>query len=195
MNRVRIIAGLGNPGEEYENTRHNAGFLALDSFAASFDGRWVWEKRFQADTCLAELSGYPVLLVKPRTFVNRSGDSLGALARYYKFGSDQFCVLYDDITLDPGRIKVSPSGSAGGHNGVADLLQKLGPDFVRFKIGVGGKSHPEMDLKDWVLGRISKDETPFLEESYQKVRAGLELLVAGGVERAMNECNTRSKAS
>lgn len=195
MERVRVILGLGNPGDEYRNTRHNVGFLALDQIASALNSPWVWERRFQADTSLVDLSGHPVLLVKPRTFVNRSGETASLLARYYRYDADRFCAIYDDITLEPGRLKLAVSGSAGGHNGVSDLMNRLGPDFVRMKVGIGAKQNPRMDLKDWVLGKISSSEQSKLEEAFTTLHLGLELLVAQGSERAMNQINTKSKAS
>lgn len=195
MERVRVILGLGNPGAEYQRTRHNAGFLALDHIANASASPWVWERRFQADTSLVDVAGCPVLLVKPRTFVNRSGETAAALAHYYRSKANRFCVVYDDITLDPGRIKLSTSGSAGGHNGVADLLSRLGSDFYRMRIGIGGKTNPRMDLKDWVLGKISPEDQAKLDEAFIEAHLGMELLVSQGVERAMNKINTKRKAS
>ncbi|MGE9291431.1 MAG: aminoacyl-tRNA hydrolase [Puniceicoccales bacterium] len=195
MERVRVIIGLGNPGEEYRKTRHNVGFLALDQIATANGTPWVWERRFQADTSLVDFGQQPVLLVKPRTFVNRSGETASLLARYYRYPAERFCAVYDDITLDPGRIKLSASGSAGGHNGVSDLMNRLGSGFYRMRIGIGAKRHPQMDLKDWVLGKISNVEEEKLEDAYTQAHLGLELLVAQGIERAMNKINTKSKAS
>jgi len=195
MERVCVVLGLGNPGEEYRKTRHNAGFQALDHIAAVSGGLWVWEKRFRADTSLVDLGGHPVLLVKPRTYVNRSGETAVALAKYYRFESPRFCVIYDDITLEPGRIKLSTSGSPGGHNGVADMIGRLGADFHRMRIGIGAKQNPRMDLKDWVLGKMTNHEEELLQQSLIHVHLGLELLVAGGVERAMNQINSKRKAS
>lgn len=195
MDRVRVIVGLGNPGDEYKNTRHNAGFLLLDRLAAGFGRPWAVERKFQAETTVVEFGGRPVLLVKPTTYVNRSGEAAAALARYYKFPDSRFCVAYDDITLDPGRVKLSAGGGAGGHNGVADLIDRLGNGFQRMRIGIGGKTDPRMDLKDWVLGRIAAGETELLEGAFEAAASGLELLVTQGVERAMNRINTKSKAS
>lgn len=195
MERVRVIVGLGNPGEEYRNTRHNVGFQLLDRIASSQNTPWVWERRFQADTSLVEFGPNPVLLVKPRTFVNRTGESIGALSRYYRYSGERFCAVYDDITLEPGRIKLSANGSAGGHNGVSSLIQSLGSDFYRMRVGIGAKSHPKMDLKDWVLGKFSGSDEARMDEAYTQAHLGLELLVAQGIERAMNQINTKSKAS
>ncbi len=195
MERVRVIIGLGNPGEEYRKTRHNVGFQALDAIALAHSSPWVWERKFQADTCLVELSGNPVLLVKPRTFVNRSGETAQSLARYYRLEDRRFCVVYDDINLEPGRIKLSVAGSAGGHNGVGDLINRIGTEFFRMRIGIGSKTNKRMDLKDWVLGKIPPSEEKHFKEACTNVHLGLELLVAQGPERAMNQINTKSKAS
>ncbi len=195
MDRVRVIVGLGNPGDEYEKTRHNAGFRCLDRVASSQGRPWVRERKFQAETTVVEFSGLPVLLVKPLTYVNRTGESVAALARYYKFPAERFCAVYDDITLDPGRVKLSTGGSAGGHNGVSDLIHRLGNGFHRMRVGVGGKPDSRMNLKDWVLSRFSLEEEPLLQEGLEAAESGLQLLVTQGVERAMNRVNTKSKAS
>lgn len=195
MERVKVIVGLGNPGDEYERTRHNAGFLCLDQIAASQSRPWARERKFQAETTVVEFGGNPVLLVKPLTFVNRSGETVSALGRYYRFPANRFCVVYDDITMDLGRVKLSVGGGAGGHNGVTDLMKRMGNEFLRMRMGVGGKPDSRMDLKDWVLSRFSKDEESRLEEAFSVVRSGLDLLVTQGLERAMNRINTKSKAS
>ena len=197
MQRVRVILGLGNPGDEYNNTRHNVGFQLLDYWVHSHGVPWVWEKRFEADCAVLDLPGVsrPVLCVKPRTYVNCSGRSAAAISRYYKFKPEQFCAVYDDISLAPAQAKISQKGSAGGHNGVADLIERLGSDFVRFRIGIGAKKHPGMDLKDWVLGRFTASEKENLEESFAEFTDGLRLLVQKGAESAMNQINIRTKAS
>jgi len=117
MERVRVIVGLGNPGGEYEKTRHNAGFQCLDRIAAAHGRPWVRERKFQAETTVVEFGGCPVLLVKPLTYVNRTGESVAALARYYKFPGARFCAVYDDITLNPGRVKLSTGGGATNSTG------------------------------------------------------------------------------
>jgi len=195
MKNVRVIVGLGNPGGEYENTRHNAGFLCVDRIAASQGRPWVSERKFTAETTVVDFEGSPVLLVKPKTYVNKSGEVLASLVRYYKFSGERFCAVYDDITLDVGRVKLSIGGGTGGHNGIADLVDRTGNDFHRMRIGIGGKPHPEMDLKDWVLGRFSKEEQTGLNQALESAAEGLRLLVSHGVERAMNRVNTKNKAS
>ena len=127
--------------------------------------------------------------------MNRSGETVSALSRYYKYTPERFCAVYDDITLEPGRIKLSAAGSAGGHNGVADILNRLGSGFYRMRIGVGTKTDPRIALKDWVLGRIPSSDEKQMEEAYITAHQGLTLLVASGIERAMNQINTKRKAS
>ena len=195
MERVRVIVGLGNPGDEYRNTRHNAGFLCLDRIAAGHSRPWVRERKFQAETTVVEFDGAPVLLVKPLTYVNRTGESVASLARYYRFPANRLCAVYDDITLDPGRVKLSTGGGAGGHNGVSDLMNRLGNEFRRMRIGVGGKPDSRMNLKDWVLSLFSVAEEPLVQDGLEAAESGLKLLVTQGVERAMNRVNTKSKAS
>lgn len=195
MERVRVIVGLGNPGDEYRRTRHNAGFLALDRLAEAHGRPWAAERKFQAETTVVEFGGHPVLLVKPKTFVNRSGEAAAALARYYKFDGSRFCAVYDDITLPPGRVKLSVGGGTGGHNGIADLVNRIGNGFYRLRIGIGAKTEARMDLKDWVLGKISPAEEKPLEDAFAAAADGMERLVVHGAERAMNRINTKSKAS
>jgi PTH1 family peptidyl-tRNA hydrolase len=197
MHRVRVILGLGNPGDEYRDTRHNVGFQLLDHWVQSCGVPWVWERRFESDCAVLDLPGIsrPVLCVKPRTYVNRSGLAATSIARYYKFVPEQFCAVYDDIHLEPAQAKISLQGSAGGHNGVADLLERLGSGFVRFRIGIGAKKHPGMDLKDWVLGRFTAGEKDTLQDFFPQFTDGLQLLVQKGAESAMNQINIRNKAS
>lgn len=192
---LRILAGLGNPGEEYARSRHNAGYRLVDFLAREAGLLWTWEKRFQADTALLDVDGRPLLLVKPRTFMNRSGESLGKLARYYRLQPEQFAVAYDDTTVDAGRCKLSLSGGSGGHNGVESVLRHLGSGFARLRIGIGGKSHRDMVLADYVLGKFSAEEEQTLVDQLPRLAEGVRLLVREAPERCMNWMNIKAKAS
>ena len=191
----RILAGLGNPGEEYAHSRHNAGFRLLDFLAREGGLFWTWEKRFQAETAVLDLDAGPLLLVKPRTFMNRSGECLGKLARYYRWTPEVFCVAYDDTTVEAGRAKLSLSGGSGGHNGVENVLRHLGAGFSRLRIGIGGKPHRDMVLADYVLGKFSEEEERVLVDQLPRLAEGVRLLVREGPERCMNWMNIKAKAS
>lgn len=193
--RLRILAGLGNPGREYAGTRHNAGFQFLDFLAGRAGAFWVSEKRFEAETTLVHLAGYPVLLVKPQTFMNHSGRAVAAFLRYYRFAAGQIGVVYDDITLGVGALKVSVGGGAGGHNGVRSLQTALPDGFVRLRVGIGGRPQAGMDLADWVLSRWRAEELDRLAQLWPTLASGVERLVDRGAAHAMNLLNTKNKAS
>ncbi len=189
---IAVIAGLGNPGTEYCGTRHNVGFAVVDALATEQGAAWKTEKKFQAETAKVTLSGQPVVLMKPLTYVNESGRALGAWLRFHRQSATAAAVVYDEINLDLGRLKLSVNGSAGGHNGIASLLRDAGAGFVRYRIGIGGKSHPAMDLKDWVLGKFTETEKAVLTARMPDYLNGLHVLLQRGVEAAMNQLNTRS---
>lgn len=183
-----IIAGLGNPGSKYEGTRHNAGFAALDVLAEK-TGVSVDRMKFKGLTAKAQVGGKFVLLLKPSTFMNLSGESVGEAMRFYHIPSERVILLFDDISLSPGRIRIRGKGSAGGHNGVKSILQLTGTDaFPRIKLGVGNKP-PEWDLADWVLGRFSPEDMKKMREASEKAACAVELLVNGKLQEAMNLYN------
>ena len=157
-NDIWLIAGLGNPEPKYDGTRHNAGFAALDYLA----GKWgisVSKTKFQGLWGQGEVDGHKVVLLKPLTYMNLSGDSIGPLAGFFKIPADHVIVLCDDITQDPGKLRIRPSGSAGGHNGLKSIIARLGGEnFPRIRIGVGAKPRPDYDLADWVLGKFLPDD-------------------------------------
>lgn len=188
---ISFIAGLGNPGTSYRGSRHNMGFVVLDALAEALGGTWKEERQFKALVSKVTLAGQSVWLVKPQTFMNQSGKTLAALARFYKVLPEAFAVVYDDITLALGRLKLTVQGGAGGHNGVASVLQELGTGFTRFRIGIGDKSHPDMDLADYVLGHFTSDEQAALMPRIPEFVRGLTLLVDKGAEDAMNLLNTK----
>ena len=184
-----ILAGLGNPGKEYEHTRHNAGFLAIDSIAAA-KGVKIDRAKFQSLTAVADIGGVGVLLMKPQTYMNNSGSAVGEAARFYKIAPENVIVISDDVNLDVGRLRVRKSGSAGGQKGLNDIIEVLGTDQIpRIRVGVGKKPHPDYDIKDWVLSNFSKTELEKLSETYPRVLVGAEKIVSGDLDGAMQLCN------
>ena len=184
-----IIVGLGNPGDKYEITRHNGGFLAID-YIAEKKGVRIDRARFKALTAVADINGKGVLLMKPQTFMNLSGEAVGEAARFYKLNADKIIVISDDISLSVGRMRVRRKGSAGGHNGLKNINQHLGTDaYPRLKVGVGEKPHPEYDLVDWVLSSFNAEELKTLKASFPALLQGIEKMVAGDVDGAMQICN------
>ena len=185
-----LIAGLGNPGSEYEKTRHNTGFMSLDLLAARLQVK-VSKERFKALTAQADFDGQRLLLMKPLTFMNASGIAIEAAAHFYKIPPERVLVLFDDISLPVGKLRIRKNGSAGGHNGLKSIISCLGSDqFPRVKIGVGRKPRPDYDLAAWVLSRFTEEETAALSEALDHVSAAVELIVAGKTEEAMNRFNS-----
>ena len=184
-----LIVGLGNPGKEYENTRHNAGFLSID-YIAEKKGVKIDRARFKSLTAVTDIGGKGVLLLKPQTFMNLSGDAVREAAQFYKIPAENIIVISDDINLDVGRLRVRKSGSAGGQKGLNDIIEKLGTqDIPRIRVGVGKKPHPDYDIKDWVLSSFTKEEGGMLSEAYPRVLTGIEKMVSGDIDGAMQICN------
>lgn len=188
----RIVAGLGNPGGSYDGTRHNVGFELVERIARRSDATWKRESRFLSLCTTVQIRGVSVLLVKPNTFMNRSGEALSAMARFYKWTASRFVVAYDEINLEPGRTKLSTGGSAGGHNGVADCLARLGEGFYRLRLGIGGRPDRRIDLKSWVLGRFGTAERTAIDGALERAEEGLNLLLSEGPSRAMEFLNRKS---
>lgn len=189
---IAVLAGLGNPGEEYAGTRHNVGFLVLDAFARREQLDWTRERRAQAWVAKYAPAGRaPCLLVKPLTYMNESGQSLRTVCDYYRIPPASLAAVYDDLTLDVGRLKLTVGGSAGGHNGVQSLLDHLGADFVRYRIGIGPRRPPQIDLKDFVLGQFPASDQQIISSQLSHYLAGLDLLLQRGLEPAMNQLNRR----
>lgn len=181
-----MIVGLGNPGVQYQNTRHNAGFMALDATAKALDMR-VERARFHAYCGEGVCAGRHVLLMKPQTYMNNSGEAVCEAMRFYKLSPEQVLLMFDDISLPVGGMRVRRSGSAGGQNGVKSILQLSGSDmFPRIKLGIGAKPHPDYNLADWVLSRFSEKELSVMGETAEKAAAAAELIVSGNIEEAMN---------
>lgn len=184
-----IVAGLGNPGKEYENTRHNAGFLSID-YVAEKKGVRIDRAKFKALTAVTEIDGVGVLLMKPQTFMNLSGEAVGEAARFYKIAPENIIVISDDVNLDVGRLRVRGSGSAGGQKGLGDIIDAMGTDNIpRIRVGVGKKPHPDYDMKDWVLSSFSKEDVDLLGKVYPRVLTGIERIVSGDIDGAMQLCN------
>jgi PTH1 family peptidyl-tRNA hydrolase len=182
---THIVAGLGNPGKEYEKTRHNAGFLSIDFIAEKLGVR-IDRLKFRALTAEASFGGVRVLLMKPETFMNSSGEAIGAAASFYKVPPENVIVLHDEISFNPGIIRIRRKGSAGGHNGLKSIIACLGSDaFPRIKIGVGQKPTPDYDLVSWVLGRFSETDIEKLSEIYPAVFSSVELMLSGKIDDAM----------
>ena len=181
-----IIAGLGNPGPTYRDTRHNAGFRAIDYLAKRLSVA-VDRAKFHAFVGEATLGGVRVLLMKPETFMNESGIAIGEAAAFYKIPPERILVLYDDISFPPGRIRLRRSGSAGGHNGLKSIIAHLDSQgFPRVKIGVGDKPSAEYPLVDWVLGKMSEKDKKVTEERYPDIYEAIELWLDGKSEAALN---------
>lgn len=181
-----MIVGLGNPGVQYQNTRHNAGFMALDATAKALGIR-VERARFHAYCGEGVCDGRHVLLMKPQTYMNNSGEAVCEAMRFYKLSADKVLLLFDDISLPVGGMRVRRSGSAGGQNGVKSILQLSGSEaFPRIKLGIGAKPHPDYNLADWVLSRFSEKELSLMGETAEKAAAAAQLIVSGNIEEAMN---------
>lgn len=184
-----LVVGLGNPGSKYWNTRHNVGYAALDALASSL-GVQVDRVKFQGLTAQATLEGHKLILLKPTTYMNLSGQSVQAAAKFYKIPPERIVILSDDISLEPGRLRVRKGGSAGGHNGLKSIIASLGSqDFPRVKIGVGAKPHPDYDLADWVLGVFPLDQRKAMEETYARAAEAAKVLILQGPEAAANRFN------
>lgn len=182
-----IIVGLGNPGDKYSETRHNAGFIAVDHIAARL-GLKIDRAKFHALVTEARIGDFRVLLMKPETFMNNSGVAVGEAARFYKIPPERVIVLHDEISFEPGLFRIRRKGSAGGHNGLKSIIACLpGEDFPRIKLGVGKKPRPEYDLADWVLGRMPEADMKLLVSRLDDVYSSVELIVRGDIDGAMSK--------
>ena len=185
-----IVAGLGNPGEQYRNTRHNAGFLTIDAIADKM-GLHIDRMRFHALTAETVICDKKILLLKPMTMMNLSGEAISEAARFYKIPAERIVVISDDINLDVGKIRVRKNGSAGGQNGLKSIISHLGTDaFPRIRIGVGAKPHPDYDLASWVLSEFSAEDLKKLDATIVCVREGLSLLLSDRFDAAVQLCNS-----
>lgn len=184
-----LIVGLGNPGKQYERTRHNCGFLALDLIAQKL-GCKVDKAKFQGLYGQTDYHGQKLFLLKPQTFMNLSGRSVLQLSAYYNIPPQRIIVLFDDISLPPGRLRIRSEGSAGGHNGIKSIIQEVGSQqFPRVKIGVGAKPHPEQDLADWVLSNFSASEEDALSFALANSADAALCIIEKGVYESANRYN------
>ena len=188
-----VIVGLGNPGKKYENTRHNAGFLAIDALAEKYGIR-VEEKKHKALCGTGVIDGVKVLLVKPQTFMNLSGESVRAVLDFYKLDpEEEMIIIYDDISLAPGNIRIRKKGSAGGHNGIKSLIAHAGTqNFMRIKVGVGEKPSG-WDLADYVLGHFTEEDVAKLKEVMPDIMDAAVLMMQGNADKAMNDYNAKKQ--
>ena len=181
-----LIVGLGNPGDKYRGTRHNAGYVAIDAIAEKA-GVKIDRAAYKGLSGRGALGGHGVLLLKPETYMNLSGESVRDAAAFYKIPPEKILVLCDDISFEPGRIRIRRNGSHGGHNGLRNIVELLGSDaFPRIRIGVGQKPHPEYDLVDWVLGKLSEDDAKKIAGKAAEFYDAATLIVSGKIEDAMN---------
>ena len=185
-----MLVCLGNPGDQYENTRHNVGFMVADQLGERY--RLPIQKlKFKALTNVFTISGEKVLVMKPVTYMNLSGEAVRPAADFYKIPPEHIIVISDDTALDVGKLRIRKGGSAGGHNGLKSIIQHLGTDqFPRIRVGVGKKPHPDYDLADWVLGRFTKEQGEALEQACSHCDDIVRLFVAGRLDEAMNRYNS-----
>ena len=184
-----LVVGLGNPGEKYENTRHNVGFLTVDQLADRANVP-VQKLKHRALTNTAEVGGVRVLLMKPVTYMNLSGEAVGEAARFYKIPPDHVLVISDDVSLPIGKLRVRRGGSGGGHIGLKSIIQHLGTDqFPRVKIGVGEKPHPDYDMADWVLSKFTGEDLKTITEAVKRAADAAACVVKDGPDKAMNRFN------
>ena len=184
-----IIVGLGNPGGEYERTRHNAGFIAIDRLCDSL-GVKCDRAKFKALTCEATIGENRVLIMKPQTFMNKSGEAVSEASRFYKISPDKIIVISDDASLPVGKLRIRAKGSAGGQKGLNNIIEHLGTqEFPRIKLGVGEKPHPEYDMVDWVLGKFPKEDFEALSKTVESVPSAVATMINGDITAAMNSFN------
>lgn len=184
-----LIVGLGNPGKNYEFTRHNAGFLTLDHIASELDTE-INNLKNNALVADVVINNHRCLLVKPQTFMNNSGTAVRDIAKFYKIPPEKIIVIFDDISLPCGKLRIRRKGTDGGHNGIKSIIYHLNSDqFPRIKIGVGAKPNPEYDLADWVLSKFGKDDTELLKVAITKATEVLPFILDGEIDKAMNKAN------
>ena len=185
-----IICGLGNPGTQYEGTRHNIGFMTIDTLCEKYklDCKKL---RFKSLTCDAMISGKRCLIMKPTTFMNNSGEAVTEAMSFYKIPPERTIIVFDDISLEPGKLRIRRKGSDGGHNGIKSIIYLSGSDmFPRIKMGVGAKPHPDYNLADWVIGHFKKEQAEALETAMDNAVSSIELMVGGKMNEAMNKFNS-----
>ncbi len=182
-----LVVGLGNPGLQYEKTRHNVGFMCMDEIVNKF-GATSFKNKFHALVADTTVSGKRCMLCKPQTYMNDSGKAVSEICKLYKSPSDRVIVIFDDTSLKVGQLRIRRSGTHGGHNGIKDIIELMGTDNIpRIKIGIGEKPHPEYDLKDWVLGKFSAEDRKVLETSFENAAKAVECIIGDSIDSAMNK--------
>ena len=182
-----LVVGLGNPGLQYEKTRHNVGFMSAELLMKKAGGEFTKHK-MDAHFGECEIGKKRILVMKPQTFMNNSGTAVSAVSKFYKIPADKIIIISDDISLDVGKIRIRRKGSHGGHNGLKDIFQLLGTDnIMRVKIGVGAKPHPDYDLADWVLGKFPKEDEENLNTALENSVKAIEEIIKRGIDSAMNK--------
>ncbi len=182
-----LIVGLGNPGITYENTRHNAGFMVIDELLDDLN-LTLNKHKFESLYSDTVISGKRVIIAKPQTFMNNSGKAVSAISSFYKIPADRIIVIFDDISLAVGNIRIRRKGSAGGHNGIKDIIELMGTEnIMRIKVGVGSKPNPEYDLKDWVLGKPSETDAENMKIACKNAAKAVKEIICSGIDSAMNK--------
>jgi PTH1 family peptidyl-tRNA hydrolase len=190
LENLYFIAGLGNPGSEYAATRHNVGFMLVDRLAARWRASWALEKKFQARLARVKREGRKVILCQPRTFMNASGEAVGAVARFYQLPAERILIVVDDADLALGQLRIRPEGSSGGHHGLESIEQQLGTrGYPRLRLGIGRRSQEQREITDHVLGRFDAGERKAMEEVLDRAVQQVECWLSAGITEAMNEFN------
>ena len=185
-----LVVGLGNPGAKYETTRHNAGFLCITRLEDTL-GFTAKKLKFHALVGDAKIKNHKVLFMKPQTMMNNSGQAIKECATFYKIPVENIIVIYDDISLEPGKLRIRRKGSAGGHNGIKSIISHLSSEnFPRVKMGVGAKPHPDYDLVDWVLGSFPKDQMKSINEACESAYNAIKIMLSGDIDAAMSKYNS-----
>lgn len=185
-----LVVGLGNPEKKYTLTRHNSGFLCVDELAEKH-GFKINKLKFKAVIADAVINSHRVIVMKPQTYMNNSGEAVKEAAAFYKIPNEKIIIIFDDISLDVGALRIKRKGTDGGHNGIKSIISHIGgSDFPRIKLGVGKKPHPDYDLADWVLSEFKKDEAKPLKEAIDNACCAVELMLDGKIDEAMNKYNS-----
>jgi peptidyl-tRNA hydrolase, PTH1 family len=190
LENLSLIAGLGNPGGEYAGTRHNIGFLLVERIAARWKAAWKLEKKFSARLAWLEQAGQKIILCQPQTFMNASGDAVGALARFYQVPAERLLIVADDADLPLGQIRMRARGSSGGHHGLESIEQQLATrDYPRLKLGIGRRADDDRQITDYVMGRFTAGEREIVEEVLARASQQVECWWSAGIKEAMNQFN------
>ncbi len=189
-NNIQLIAGLGNPGNEYEKTRHNAGFWFIDQLTCHYNLTLKSEAKFLGDVAKLNTPSGNVWLLKPATFMNRSGQSIARLAQFYKIKAEQILIVHDDLDLAPGTVKLKQGGGHGGHNGLRDSIAQLGNNFYRLRLGIGHPGNKEQ-VVGFVLGKTPQNEKSLIESSIDKSIDSIELILQGDMQKVMNQLHSK----